>query len=67
MISIATKVKLITIVLSITMIFNIFVTYYLIQDEKADARIINIAGKQRMLTQKLIAEFYRINENEEGA
>jgi len=53
--------------LSITMIFNIFVTYYLIQDEKADARIINIAGKQRMLTQKLIAEFYRINENEEGA
>lgn len=67
MISIATKVKLITFVLSITMVFNIFVTYYLIQDEKADARIINIAGKQRMLTQKMIAEFYRLNREEEGA
>ena len=67
MISIATKVKLITIVLSITMIFNIFVTYYLVQDEKADARIINIAGKQRMLTQKMIAEFYRVSSGEVGA
>jgi len=67
MISIATKVKLITLVLSMTMIFNIFVTYYLIQDEKADARIINIAGKQRMLTQKMIAESHRIALGEEGA
>ncbi len=63
MISIATKVKLITIVLSITMVFNIFVTYYLVQDEKEDAKIINIAGKQRMLTQKMIAEFYRLNSD----
>ena len=67
MISIATKVKLITIVLSITMIFNIFVTYYLVQDEKVDARIINIAGKQRMLTQKMIAESHRIALGEKGA
>ncbi len=59
MISISTKVKLITIVLSLMMIFNLFVTYYLIQDEKADAQIINIAGKQRMLTQKMIAESYK--------
>ena len=67
MISIATKVKLITIVLSLTMIFNIFVTYYLVQDEKADAQIINIAGKQRMLTQKMIAEFHRLVLSEAGA
>jgi len=67
MISIATKVKLITIVLSITMIFNIFVTYYLVQDEKADAQIINIAGKQRMLTQKMIAEFNRLSMGENDA
>lgn len=67
MISIATKVKLITLVLSLTMVFNIFVTYYLVQDEKADAQIINIAGKQRMLTQKMIAEFYRLSSGEEGA
>jgi len=67
MISIAMKVKLITIVLSITMIFNIFVTYYLVQDEKADARIINIAGKQRMLTQKMIVEFHRIALGKQGA
>lgn len=59
MISISTKVKLITLVLSLTMIFNLFVTYYLIQDEKEDAQIINIAGKQRMLTQKMIAELYK--------
>jgi len=67
MISIATKVKLITMVLSITIVFNILVTYYLVQDEKADAQIINIAGKQRMLTQKMIAEFYRLNSGETGA
>jgi len=67
MISIATKVKLITTVLSLTMIFNIFVTYYLIQDEKADAKIINIAGKQRMLTQKMIAEYYRLSSGETEA
>lgn len=67
MISIATKVKSITIVLSLTMMFNIFVTYYLVQDEKADAQIINIAGKQRMLTQKLIAEFHRIALGEKEA
>lgn len=67
MISIATKVKSITIVLSLTMMFNIFVTYYLVQDEKADAQIINIAGKQRMLTQKMIAEFHRIALGEKDA
>ena len=67
MISIAMKVKLITIVLSLTMMFNIFVTYYLVQDEKADAQIINIAGKQRMLTQKMIAEFHRIALDVKGA
>lgn len=63
MISIATKVKAITIVLSLTMIFNIFVTYYLVLDEKEDAKIINIAGKQRMLTQKMIAELYRLKSD----
>ncbi len=63
MISIRTKVKLITIVLSVTMIFNIFVTYYLIQDEKTDAQVINIAGKQRMLMQKMIGELYRMQGN----
>jgi nitrate/nitrite-specific signal transduction histidine kinase len=63
MISIRTKVKLITIVLSVTMIFNILVTYYLIQDEKTDAQIINIAGKQRMLTQKMIGELHRMQRN----
>jgi len=67
MISIASKVKLITAILSLTMVFNIFVTYYLVQDEKEDAKIINIAGKQRMLTQKMIAEFYRLTAEEVGA
>ncbi|MDF1880579.1 type IV pili methyl-accepting chemotaxis transducer N-terminal domain-containing protein [Sulfurimonas sp. MAG313] len=59
-ISIGTKVKLITFILSVTMLINILVSYYLVQDEKEDAKIINIAGKQRMLTQKMIVEFYRL-------
>ncbi len=67
MISIATKVKLITMVLSLTMLFNIFVTYYLVQDEKTDAKIINTAGKQRMLLQKMITEFHRITLGEQAA
>lgn len=67
MISIRTKVKLITVVLSVTMVFNIFVTYYLIQDEKTDAKIINVAGKQRMLTQKMIGELHRIDRKKKAA
>lgn len=64
---IRTKVKFITIVLSFTMLFTIAVTYYLIQDEKSDAQIINVAGKQRMLTQKMIAELHRIGLSENEA
>ncbi len=67
MISIRTKVKLITVVLSMTMIFNILVTYYLIQDEKTDAQIINVAGKQRMLMQKMIGELHRFDHNKKEA
>lgn len=64
---IRTKVKFIITVLSFMMLFTIAVTYYLIQDEKSDAQIINVAGKQRMLTQKMIAELHRTGLSDNGA
>jgi len=67
MINIGLKVKIITAVLSVTMLVNLFVTYYLIENEKVDAQVINIAGKQRMLTQKAVGEFHRLTMNKKDA
>jgi methyl-accepting chemotaxis protein len=36
-------------------------------DQKYDAKVMNIAGKQRMLTQRTVLELHRLLVNEEGA
>ena len=49
---ISTKIKIIGSLLIILMLSTIATTIYLNQQTYKDALIINIAGKQRMLTQK---------------
>jgi len=58
---ISTKIKLIGALLLILMLTTIVVTIYLNQQNVKDAMIINIAGKQRMLTQKISKNIFYIN------
>lgn len=51
--TISTKIKLIGIWFIILMVSIIFTTIFLNENNKKDALVINIAGKQRMLTQKI--------------
>lgn len=50
---ISTKIKILGSLLMVSIFFVIFVTIYLNQKNIKDALIVNIAGKQRMLTQKI--------------
>lgn len=50
---ISTKIKILGSLLMISIFFVISVTIYLNQKNVKDASIVNIAGKQRMLTQKI--------------
>jgi nitrate/nitrite-specific signal transduction histidine kinase len=43
------------------------VDIWLNMDQKYDAKVINIAGKQRMLSQRTVLELHRLLVNEEGA
>ncbi|MCL5271777.1 MAG: type IV pili methyl-accepting chemotaxis transducer N-terminal domain-containing protein, partial [Gammaproteobacteria bacterium] len=65
--SITTKVRWIVAVLSINLITIIMVDIWLNMDQKYDAKVINIAGKQRMLSQRTVLELHRLLVNEEGA
>ncbi len=58
---ISTKIKIIGALLLILMLSTITVTIYLNQQNVKDALIINIAGKQRMLTQKISKNIFYIN------
>lgn len=58
---ISTKIKVIVSLLLILMLTTIIVTIYLNQQNVKDALIINIAGKQRMLTQKISKNIFYIN------
>jgi len=60
---ISTKIKLIGGLFSFLMLSTIIVTIYLNQQNVKDALIINIAGKQRMLTQKISKNIFYINYN----
>lgn len=60
---ISTKIKIIGSLLLILMLNTIVVTIYLNQQNVKDALIINIAGKQRMLTQKISKNIFYINYN----
>ncbi|MDA3908090.1 MAG: type IV pili methyl-accepting chemotaxis transducer N-terminal domain-containing protein [Sulfurimonas sp.] len=59
--SISTKIKLLGALLIILMLSVIATTIYLNQQNEKDALIINIAGKQRMLTQKMSKNIFYIH------
>lgn len=56
--SITTKIILISTVLSLSLLSVISSTILLNQKDKSDAYVVNIAGKQRMLTQKIAKEVF---------
>ncbi|MEA3370610.1 MAG: type IV pili methyl-accepting chemotaxis transducer N-terminal domain-containing protein [Campylobacterota bacterium] len=58
---ISTKIRLIGALLLLLMLSTITTTIYLNQQNIKDALIINIAGKQRMLTQKISKNIFYIN------
>ena len=58
---ISTKIKIIVSLLLILMLSTIAITIYLNQQNIKDALLINIAGKQRMLTQKISKNVFYIN------
>lgn len=58
---ISTKIKIIGSLVLILMLSTVGVTIYLNQQNVKDALIINIAGKQRMLTQKISKNVFYIN------
>ncbi|PUE66005.1 type IV pili methyl-accepting chemotaxis transducer N-terminal domain-containing protein [Arcobacter caeni] len=61
--TISTKIKLIGIFFIILMTSIIITTIYLNEKNKKDAQVINIAGKQRMLTQKISKSIFYIYHN----
>ena len=58
--SISTKIRWIVGVLALNMITIIFVDIRLNIDQKNDAKVINTAGKQRMLSQRTVLELHRL-------
>lgn len=65
--SISTKVRWIVAILSLNLISIIMVDIWLNVDQKYDAQVINIAGKQRMLSQRTVLELHRLLVDEDGA
>lgn len=63
---ISTKIKLLGALLILLTISTITVTLYLNQQNQKDALVINIAGKQRMLTQKIAKNIFYINHHEKS-
>lgn len=65
--SISTKVRWIVAILSLNLVIIIMVDIWLNIDQKYDAKVINMAGKQRMLSQRTVLELHRLLVDEEGA
>ncbi|WP_295055567.1 type IV pili methyl-accepting chemotaxis transducer N-terminal domain-containing protein [Sulfuricurvum sp.] len=65
--SISTKIRWIVAILSLNLITIILVDIWLNSDQKFDAKVINTAGKQRMLSQRTVLELHRLLLDEEGA
>lgn len=65
--SISTKVRWIVAILSLNLVTIILVDIWLNSDQKYDAKVINTAGKQRMLSQRTVLELHRLLLDEEGA
>lgn len=59
-ISVSQKIKIIGSFLLLTVFIVISVTIYLNQKNKKDALIVNMAGKQRMLTQKITKNIFQL-------
>ena len=47
--------------------FNVFITFQFISSQKADAGVVNIAGRQRMLSQKMSKEAFSLEAGDEGS
>lgn len=60
---ISTKIKMIGLLLILLILSSIVVTLYLNQQNEKDALLINIAGKQRMLTQKIAKNIFYLQHN----
>lgn len=65
--SISTKVRWIVAILSLNLITIILVDIWLNLDQQFDAKVINTAGKERMLSQRTVLELHRLLLDEEGA
>lgn len=61
---ISSKIHFIGGMLSLIVITNIVLTIYLNQKQEGDSYIINIAGRQRMLSQKITKEIFYIKSSE---
>lgn len=57
-----TKKKYITgiLIAVVVLVFNQIIRQHLLHNQKTDAKIINLAGRQRMLSQKLNLEYYKL-------
>lgn len=65
--SISTKIRWIVLILSLNLITIILVDIWLNTSQKLDAKVINTAGKQRMLSQRTVLELHRLLVDEDGA
>lgn len=61
--SISTKIKIIGILFTLLLLSIVTTTIYLNDKNHKDATIINIAGKQRMLTQNISKNIFYLNQN----
>ena len=62
-VSVSSKIKILGALLLATIFLVIFVSIYLNQKNIKDASVVNIAGKQRMLTQKISKNIYFLYQN----
>jgi nitrate/nitrite-specific signal transduction histidine kinase len=65
--TISTKIKLIGILFLILMVSIITTTIYLNDKSRKDAMVINIAGKQRMLTQNISKNIFYLYQNQNSS
>lgn len=65
-VSVSQKIKIIGALLILSIFTVIFVTIFLNQKNIKDASIVNIAGKQRMLTQKITKNVYFLYQKKEN-
>ena len=65
--NISTKIKVIGILFALLMTSIIATTIYLNNKNEKDAMIINIAGKQRMLTQNISKNIFYLYSNQKSS